>query len=625
MKRVKVAKYTKEMKAEAGRKYREEQSKLKYSVPQNLLFIVREGWRYSPGLVIDMLLKVVFVTANNLCTTYTDKYVVEFALGTADRVVLGVICAALIAGSALAGLIVNCTDMHITSNGRFRFSAGFFGRLMRKKMSVSYEDTENPKNSDMMQKATSSVSSLAEAGLGTMKDSAVAAIGVFAYGGILSMLDPWLILIIGLPAVAGYYINKHKMNWVWNMVDNWQTYDRQLNYITHIGTDYKFSCAKDIRIFGMQKWLDSVFGRVFAKRLDWYEQQDAWEYRHNILAQVVAEAGSTAAKIYIVYLVMSGHIGAGDFVLYFNSIFMLTSAVREWCDKFSAYLWLSNLSNYNRACFEMPEVKTDGKPAPEGECEIEFRNVSYAYPGAEEPTIKNVSFKLHKGEKLAVVGLNGAGKTTLIKLMCGLYEPTEGEILLNGSPVGDYDRREYYRVFGTVFQDIDVLPVTVAENISGRKTDETDMPRVYECMKKSGIYDKVMELPKKEHTRLVKTVYDDATDFSGGQMQKLALAKALYKDAPVLLLDEPTAALDPIAEQEMYLSYAQFSKGKASVFISHRLASTRFCDRIILIADGGIAEEGSHAELMRLGGKYAELFEMQSSYYKDDKEGGYEE
>ena len=131
--------------------------------------------------------------------------------------------------------------------------------------------------------------------------------------------------------------------------------------------------------------------------------------------------------------------------------------------------------------------------------------------------------------------------------MCGLYEPTEGEILLNGSPVGDYDRREYYRVFGTVFQDIDVLPVTVAENISGRKTDETDMPRVYECMKKSGIYDKVMELPKKEHTRLVKTVYDDATDFSGGQMQKLALAKALYKDAPVLLLDEPTAALDPEA------------------------------------------------------------------------------
>lgn len=177
-----------------------------------------------------------------------------------------------------------------------------------------------------------------------------------------------------------------------------------------------------------------------------------------------------------------------------------------------------------------------------------------------------------------------------------------------------------------MFQDINVLPVTVAENISGKKTNETDMPRVYECMKKSGIYDKVMDLPQKENTRLVKSVYEDATDFSGGQMQKLALAKALYKDAPVLLLDEPTAALDPIAEQEMYLSYAEFSKGRSSVFISHRLASTRFCDRIILIADGGIAEEGTHAELMALDGKYAELFEMQSSYYNDKKgDGGNEE
>ena len=136
-------------------------------------------------------------------------------------------------------------------------------------------------------------------------------------------------------------------------------------------------------------------------------------------------------------------------------------------------------------------------------------------------------------------------------------------------------------------------------------------------MKKSGIYEKVMSLPEKEQTRLCKTVYDDATDLSGGQMQKLALAKALYKDAPVLLLDEPTAALDPIAEQEMYLSYAQFAKDKSGVFISHRLASTRFCDRIILIADGGIAEEGTHAELMELGGTYAELFKMQSSYYNE--------
>ncbi len=154
-----------------------------------------------------------------------------------------------------------------------------------------------------------------------------------------------------------------------------------------------------------------------------------------------------------------------------------------------------------------------------------------------------------------MVGLNGEGKTTLIKLMCGLYRPTEGDILLNGVSVNDYDRDEYFRLFSTVFQDMDVLPVTIAENISGKTAEETDFPKLYDCMKKSVIYDKVMSLPQKENTHLVKTVYDDATDFSGGQMQKLALAKALYKSAPVLLLDEPTAALDPIAEQEMYLNF----------------------------------------------------------------------
>lgn len=620
MKRVKVAKYTKEKQAEAGRKYREELSKLKYSIPNNMAFILRESWKYSRGLFWAMVLKIFFVTASGLFAVYIDKYVVEFALGTSDRVTLGIICAALIAGCILSNWIVNSADWNISTNGRFKLSANLFGRIMRKKMNLSYEDTENPKINDMCQKAYSSVNSISEAGLGTMKDTIVAALQIFSYGGILSMLDPWLILIIGVPAVAGYYIYKHKMNWIWNMVDNWQTYDRQLNYITCIGMDSKFSSAKDIRIFGMQHWLKSVYDRVYQKRMNWYEQQDAWEYRHDMLSHVVIMTGNAAATIYIVWLVMNGSIGAGDFVLYFNSIFMLSEAVRDWCNKISAYQWLSNITNYVRQYLELPEPTENQGKKPEScdKYEIEFRNVSYTYSGAEKPTIKNISFKLNRGEKLAMVGLNGAGKTTLIKLMCGLYEPTDGEILLNGKPIREYDRREYFKLFGTVFQDINVLPVTVAENISGKKTDETDMTRVYDCMKKSGIYDKVMDLPQKENTRLVKSVYEDATDFSGGQMQKLALAKALYNDAPVLLLDEPTAALDPIAEQEMYLSYAEFSKGRSSVFISHRLASTRFCDRIILIADGNIDEEGTHAELMALGGKYAELFEMQSSYYKKE-------
>ena len=201
--------------------------------------------------------------------------------------------------------------------------------------------------------------------------------------------------------------------------------------------------------------------------------------------------------------------------------------------------------------------------------------------------------------------------------MCGLYDPTEGEILLNGRPVNAYNRDEYFTLFSAVFQDIQELPVSIAENISGLPYEQTDKEKLTRCMKQAGLYEKIESLPDKERTRLVRNLYDDAIELSGGQKQKMALAKALYKNAPILLLDEPTAALDPIAEQEMYLQYADFSKSKASVFISHRLASTRFCDRIILLDNGEIAEIGTHSELMAMKGKYAELFDLQSSYYND--------
>lgn len=622
-KRVKIAKYTKEKNAEAWAKYHEEQSQIKYSMFNNMMYTLKECRHGARGLFWAMLAMLVADLVINLSATYTDKYVIEFALGTSSRVKLGIICIALIAVQQIAYVFKNSGNMYALDIGKFRFSAYLYGKLMKKKMDTDYENTENTKLNDMLHKADEGVNNTVSAALFNMRETVLAVLEALAYGGILSMLNPVLIIIIGVPAVAGYYINRHKMMWIWNMADNWQNYDRQLEYITYIGTDANFSAAKDVRIFGMQRWLESVFKRVFDLRLNWYEQQDKWEFYHNIAGVAVSAIGNCAANIYVVYLVMKGNIGAGDFVLYFNSIFMFSQTVRAWCDKFSVYNWLSQNIFYARDYLEIKDNtnRGEGVPVPEDcsnmQCEIEFRNVSYTYFGAENPTIKNISFKLHKGEKLAVVGLNGAGKTTLIKLMCGLYRPTEGEVLLNGVSVNDYNRDEYFRLFSTVFQDIDMLPVTVAENISGRTADETDFPKLYDCMKKSGIYDKVMSLPQKENTHLVKTVYDDATDFSGGQMQKLALAKALYKNAPVLLLDEPTAALDPIAEQEMYLNYADFSKGKSSVFISHRLASTRFCDRIILIADGRIAEEGTHDSLMKAGGTYAELFAMQSSYYND--------
>lgn len=277
-----------------------------------------------------------------------------------------------------------------------------------------------------------------------------------------------------------------------------------------------------------------------------------------------------------------------------------------------------------RECLEFPEPFKfeDGEPIKTEEnrlYEIRLENVSYRYPGADKDTLTNVNLTLHPGEKLAVVGLNGAGKTTLIKLICGFLDPTEGRILLDGKDIRDYNRRDYYKMFSAVFQEFSLLAGTIATNVA-QDSEGFDMERVKDCVEKAGLRKKIESLKDGYDTYLNREVFEDAMLLSGGETQRLMLARALYKNAPFIVLDEPTAALDPIAESEMYQKYNEMTSGKSSIYISHRLASTRFCDRIIMIADGRIGEEGTHEELLKAGGKYAELYEVQSKYYKEGEE-----
>ena len=217
------------------------------------------------------------------------------------------------------------------------------------------------------------------------------------------------------------------------------------------------------------------------------------------------------------------------------------------------------------------------------------------------------------------MGLTGAGKTTLVKLLCGLLDPTEGRVLLNGVDVRQFNRQEYYGLFSAVFQEFSILNVTIAENIA-QNTENIDDARVNTCIDQAGLTQAVAQLPQGVQTYVGREVFLDGVLFSGGQTQRLMLARALYKDSPILILDEPTAALDPLAENDIYLKYNDMTAGKTSLFISHRLASTRFCDRIILLADGGIAEEGTHESLLAAGGAYASLFAVQSRYYQEGRE-----
>lgn len=378
-----------------------------------------------------------------------------------------------------------------------------------------------------------------------------------------------------------------------------------------------FSAAKDIRLYGFTDYFMLAVAKIIYE-LEAVNQKFA---RQNIkvggtraLLNLLREL---VAYVYLTYLVCSSRLSVSDFIFYFGII----TGFSNWI--MNAVYQYSNLERCCNDCAAFREFveskdENDNKPDIDfkGIESIEFQNVSFKYQSAEKSTINNMSFKVNKGENIAIVGENGAGKTTAVKLLCGLYYPTSGEILINGKSNRDFSGNSYFNLFSAVFQDYYFMPMTIAENICA--TSNYDKEKLFAAFEKAGISNKINGLPNKEKSYMIKDVYKDAVDFSGGEKQKLLLAKAIYKNAPVLILDEPTAALDPIAENELYLKYNEITSNKISFFISHRLSSTRFCDRIIFIKDGRIAESGTHEELMALKGLYYRMYQIQSYYYKEN-------
>lgn len=378
-----------------------------------------------------------------------------------------------------------------------------------------------------------------------------------------------------------------------------------------------FSAAKDIRLYGFTDYFMLAVAKIIYE-LEAVNQKFA---RQNIkvggtraLLNLLREL---VAYVYLTYLVCSSRLSVSDFIFYFGII----TGFSNWI--MNAVYQYSNLERCCNDCAAFREFaestdENDNKPDIDfkGIESIEFKNVSFTYQSAEKSTINNMTFKVNKGENIAIVGENGAGKTTAVKLLCGLYYPTSGEILINGKSNRNFSGNSYFNLFSAVFQDYYFMPMTIAENICA--TSNYDKEKLFAAFEKAGISNKINGLPNKEKSYMIKDVYKDAVDFSGGEKQKLLLAKAIYKNAPVLILDEPTAALDPIAENELYLKYNEITSNKISFFISHRLSSTRFCDRILFIKDGRIAESGTHEELMALKGLYYRMYQIQSYYYKEN-------
>lgn len=443
-------------------------------------------------------------------------------------------------------------------------------------------------------------------------------LSVILYLYLIFQIEPVFLLIITV-LIIGLSIFKIYQKKLAPVINEKQANnEKKASYLRRLYGDNRI--AKDIRLYQMVDWFNEISQEVtnqFRKNLRPKIKLTVFE---NIFLSMGMIVLTSLAYVRSVQMIATGQLEVADFVIYVGATTLLASTATQF---------VNHLAILDHDLFEMEYYESfmNQKPVfnhkigteiPKNEIEIELRNVSYTYPGNEEPTLKNVNVHFKVSEKVAIVGENGAGKTTLIKLLTGLLLPDEGEVLINGTSQTEFNIHEYYHLFSTVFQDVHLLTYSIRDTIlQGIPYDDSHYQLV---LKQSGMDQIIKKLPNGDETKIVRKVFREAVQLSGGQLQKLKLAQALYKDASVLILDEPTAALDPIAEHEVYQDYLKFSKDKLSLFISHRLSSTRFCDRIIYFKKGEITEEGTHEELLMNCKDYYRLYEAQAYYYRENIE-----
>ena len=596
---------------------KKEKKKLKYNLWDNLRFLFGNMWRWNARVTVLTMLRAPFMVAIPLLGLYLTRTVVSLIETGAglNRIIPGI--AALCAAAAVC---MGFLSYLIGQNWRIlNVSVIQFQQMICEyMMSHDYEYNESPKGLSDAKKSLDNMTRGVPA-IETASSFAGNCIGLLSYAAFIIALNPLILIIICVTTAISYFILKKITAWNHKHKDRWLAIDRKRGYLEAASKDTV--PAKDIRLYNMAGWLRDLFAMVLKQRMDWRRKEEAYGFRIDMLCALLSLIREGAAFGLLVYMMYRNNMPAADFVLYFGIIGGFTAWFDGLADNFYKFDEMNTGFNELRAYFdyENKSNRGDGVSLPKETFSIEFQDVGYQFTGSEAKLFSNFNLTVKKGEKLAIVGPNGAGKTTLVKLLCGLYRPTEGVILADGKPIDAYNIDEYYSLFSAVFQDITLLPMTVRQNITCQ-TGGIDEGRLANALRLSGFDDAAQKLKDGADTYLIRGVYPDAADLSGGEQQKLALARALYRDGKCLILDEPTAALDPIAESHIYQQYNTIAAGRTSLFISHRLVSTKFCDRILFLENGKIIEDGAHDDLMRKKGKYYELFELQSHYYKEGPE-----
>lgn len=591
-----------------------------YGLLSNMRYVMSNMFRYVPKMKLYIPVGIVCAPLIQYLWTFITKFVIDMITGEGGA-------------EALLRLIIAVTAVQIVSTTvntwrGSKWSWFIYARMKmmvefnRKIMTVDFQNTEDTDVMDCREKGGRAANNNDEGIEGMMRrtvslleNTAVAAVGIV----ILGTLNIYIILILtALSAVAfaaKNYANKKCKKEVWDPLATWWRRDYYMS-----STTCDFAAAKDIRMFGLREWLTEKFKKEKVTRYKAQKLNEKIWLGCSIITNICFALSQVIVNGWLLYKAARGEMTIGNFSFYTAASISFYTYVRNIMDSIADLLQRSRQVDDWRSFLDIDGGDPDeGKDVPEYESyEFEFRNVSFKYPKAEKYALKNLSLTLKAGQRLAVVGLNGAGKSTFIKLLLRLYEPCEGEILLNGVNVREYSKTSYYRIFSPVFQEVNLFAFPLAENVSMKSPENTDKTLAEKSLKNAGLGEKLAELPEGVDTEILKVIYDDGTDLSGGEKQKLALARALYKDAPVVVLDEPTAALDALAESRLYSDFDKLIGGKTAVYISHRLSSTQFCSEVAMFKDGEMVELGTHKELLQRDGAYAEMFKIQAQYYVDD-------
>ncbi len=618
------------------------------SIAGNFFYLFHELYIFRSSSILLPFLGSASRIALSLTIIWIPKIILDLIESRADSgdlfLWIMITGAVLLTVSAMSAIVHNCID---SCSQVFLFTR-LKAKWEEKMMDLDYELFTSHQGKISAEKARYAISSPNFGVVTYMRrvtDLLECMGGLLALGTIIFILHPIILILLFIMFGIELWYGARSETRKHLLQEERAQANRKLNYIAYHTRGIRE--GKDIRIYSMVPWLRSIAGTAMIDKDKVEERAARCDLRKMLLNGALVFLRNGCAYAYLVCQYFHGGMTIGDFTLYFSAITGLGTFLSKLTEGYSGFM---EADHYVTDFCEFMELHMDKKMEKnhikrkkgngiktKEETSIDllsrpvsftWENVSFSYWQEDEegynteiPVLKKINLSIKAGEKLAVVGENGAGKTTFVKLLCGLLRPKEGSIAVNGIDIADFEPEDYRNLFSAVFQKSGVLPVSIRDNIALNVygDEEPDEEAVWNCIRLASLEEKVRSLPEGLNTHLIKRITGHGTELSGGELQRLLLARALYKNAPVLILDEPTAALDPIAENEIYQAYHKLTEGKTSVFISHRLASTRFCDRILVMENGEIVETGTHEELMEQKGRYAEMFQVQSRYYADQE------